>query len=165
MDAFFPVGFLIIVPILSISMVLIVLLIVVGTSEDRRLALLILASLAILAGIPLLLYFSEYRHPLAIHEAAKWLASSGEYKAEVQAEKGSANGELKHIGWDYSGPSFASTAVYLVFDPSDSLASAAKSHQPGRFVGLPCKVYEVRRLESRWYAIVFYQGQDWDKCN
>jgi hypothetical protein len=165
MDAFFSAGFLVIFPILFISIVLIVWSIDVATSEDRRQVLPILSSLAILVGIPMLLYFYEYRHPLGIHEAAKWLASSGKYKAEVQAEETSANGELKHILWDSLGPSFANTTVYLVFDSSDSLAAAAKIHQPGKFAGLPCKVFEVRRLENRWYAIVFYQGQDWDQCN
>jgi hypothetical protein len=164
MDAFFFVSLFVIVPIFSISMVLVVLLIVAVTSKDRRPTLPILAALAIFLGIPMVLYLYEYRHPLAIHETAKWLASSGEYKAEVQAEKASANGELKHIEWDFSGPSFATTTIYLAFDPSDSLAAASRRHQSGKFVGLSCKVYEVRRLESRWYAAVFYQGQDWDKC-
>jgi hypothetical protein len=164
MDSFLLVGILAIFPILVISIALIVRLIVLAARKDHRQVPPILAWLGILAGIPMLLYFYERQHPLALRESVKWLASSGKYKAEVQAEKDSANGKLKHIEWDFSGPSFATTTVYLAFDPSDSLAAAAKSHQPGKFVGLPCRVYEVRRLESHWYAIAFYIGDDWNHC-
>jgi hypothetical protein len=163
MDSFFFVSVFVIVPILVISVVLIVWMIGTASSRGYRQALPTLVSLAILLIVPMFLYLYERRHPAAIRETAKWIVSSDKYKAEV-AEKASANGELRHIEWDFSGPSFASTTVYLVFDPSDSLIATAKSHQPGKFGGLPCKVYEVRRLESRWYAVVFYQGQDWDQC-
>jgi hypothetical protein len=53
---------------------------------------------------------------------------------------------------------------YLVFDPGDSLSAAAASHQPGKFNGIPCEVYRVRRLESHWYTVLFYTDEDW-RCN
>jgi hypothetical protein len=164
MDSFFFISIFVIVPILVVSILLIVWIVGTTTTKGYRQSLPTLASLAVLLSIPMFLYLYERRHPVAIRETAKWIVSSDKYKAEVQAEKASPNGELRHIDWDFSGPSFASTTVYLVFDPSDSLVTAAKNHQPGKFGGLPCKVYEVRRLESHWYAVVFYQGQDWDEC-
>ena len=165
MDAVFSVGIIVFLPVFSISLLLIVWLIAEVISGNHHDAVPILKSLAISIGFPMLLFFYERQHPLALHEAVEWLSSSREDKTEVLAEKVSATGEFKHILWDSSGPSFATTTIYLVFDPSDSLAGAAKSHESGKFAGLPCKVYEVRRLESRWYATVFYLGEDWDQCN
>lgn len=100
----------------------------------------------------------------AIRETSRWLFWSHDYKADVLAQPASSNGDLKHIDWDGWGfPGAGDTTVYLVFDPSDSLAAAAKSHQPGKFNGLPCKVFLVSRLESRWYAVLFYTDERWGK--
>jgi hypothetical protein len=90
---------------------------------------------------------------------------SRDYKAEVVAQPPPANGDLKHLDWDGWGWGGENTEVYLVFDPTDSLAAAAGSHQPGKFNGLPCEVDRVFRLESNWYAAQFYTGTDWDHCN
>ena len=65
-------------------------------------------------------------------------------------------------GWGFVG---MDTTVYLVFDPTDSLSSAAATHQSGKFVGIPCKVPKVSRLENQWYAVTFYTNQYWDGCN
>jgi len=75
------------------------------------------------------------------------------------------NNELKHIEWDGSGfAGVANNTVYLAFDPTDALSTAAKSHQPGKFNGIPCKVLMVRRLESHWYTVLFYTDETWDQC-
>jgi hypothetical protein len=59
---------------------------------------------------------------------------SQSYKREVLAQSGGTAGELKHVEWDGWGFSGAGdTTVYLVYDPTDSLSAAAKSHQPGKF--------------------------------
>ncbi len=95
----------------------------------------------------------------------RWMLWSHRYKAELMAEPRPASGELKHFLWDESGivPS-GLTVVYLVFDPDDSLASAAKSKAPGQFDGIPCRVVRVFRLEKQWYAVTFYADEDWNNC-
>jgi len=55
--------------------------------------------------------------------------------------------------------------VFLVFDPTDSLSAAAKSHSPGKFKGIPCEVPLVRRLESHWYTVRFYTDEYWGRRN
>jgi hypothetical protein len=94
---------------------------------------------------------------------ARWLLGSREYKAQVLAQPDAASGELRHIEWDGWGFAGSDTAVYLVYDPNDSLVPAA-NHAPGRFIGIPCEVPAVRRLESHWYSVVFYTGTSWDHC-
>jgi len=76
-----------------------------------------------------------------------------------------ANGEFKHLEWDSWGivPS-GFTLTYLVFDPSDSLASAAKTKLAGKFNGIPCEVPGVLRLEKQWYSVKFYTDEGWRDC-
>ena len=71
----------------------------------------------------------------------RWLLWSRRYKAEPMAEPDPAKGELKHVVWNTWGfvPS-GFTVVYLVFDPTDSLANAARLKTPGRFDGILCEV-------------------------
>ena len=94
----------------------------------------------------------------------RWLIGSHRYKAELLAAPDSANGELKHIEWDGWGWAGQDTVVYLVFDPTDALSTATKGRSPGRMRGIPCEVFRVQRLESRWYAVVFYTNTDWSHC-
>ena len=93
----------------------------------------------------------------AIRNAARWSVRSHRYKAEVLAQPNPPSEELKHVDWDGWGfPGAGDTSVYLVFDPTNSLAAAARSHQPGKFPGIPCTVPAVNRLENQWYAVLFY---------
>jgi hypothetical protein len=92
---------------------------------------------------------------------ARWLVWSRSYKAEVLAQPNSANEQLKHIEWDGWGWGGMDTTVYLVFDPTDSLSQAASSRQPGKYGGMPCEVFLVRRLERNWYTVWFYTSYDW----
>jgi hypothetical protein len=102
----------------------------------------------------------------AIRDECRWLVWSHGYKAKVLAQRNSATGELKHIEWDGWGfPGAGACTVYLVFDPTDALSAAARSHRPGKFGGLPCEVPLVRRLESHWYAVRFYTDQWWGRRN
>jgi hypothetical protein len=102
----------------------------------------------------------------AIRTSAKWLIWCHEYKSEVLAQPASSKGELKHIEWDGWGfPGAGDTTVYLVFDPTDALSAAARSHRPGKFGGLPCEVHLVHRLESHWYAVQFYTDEWWGRRN
>jgi hypothetical protein len=93
----------------------------------------------------------------------RWLVRSRSYKTEVLAQPNSANEELKHIEWDGWGWAGMDTTVYLVFDPTDSLSQAASNHQPGKYSGIPCKVFLVRRLESHWYTVWFYTNYEWGR--
>jgi hypothetical protein len=90
---------------------------------------------------------------------------SKDYKTRVQAQPNLVNGSLKHIEWDGWGFAGANTVEYLIFDPNDSLWTAARSHSSGKFSGLPCEVLRVRRLDSHYYSVLFYTETDWDHCN
>lgn len=114
-------------------------------------AVLVIASLAVWLIFP-------------IRSAAEWLLFSRHLKSEVLAQT-ATNGELKHIEWGGWGWAGQDTTVYLVFDPADSLMAAAKARQSGKFSGLPCEVYRVRRLETHWYTVQFYTGQTWGRSN
>jgi hypothetical protein len=97
-------------------------------------------------------------------QSARWLLKSRKYKHEVMLEPSGPNGELKHIEWDGWGWGGNDTTVYLVFDPENALADGATSGLSGRYPGIPCEVYRVRRLEDRWYAVQFYTETDWSHC-
>ena len=96
----------------------------------------------------------------------RWTLWSHRYKSELLAQATPANGQLKHVEWERSGwGPVGPTIVYLVFDPTDSLSVAAKSHRAGRFSGIPCEVPRVQRLESHWYAVTFYTEESWGEDN
>jgi hypothetical protein len=112
-----------------------------------------------------LLVTYDIKRPAAIRSEIRWLLWAREYKAELVPEQSSKSGEFKHIEWDAWGwlPA-GDTTVYLVFDPTDSLAAAAREHRSGKFDGIPCKVPQVNRLESHWYAVLFYTDDSWGQC-
>jgi hypothetical protein len=90
--------------------------------------------------------FSEQR---TLRPPLRWLLWSHRYRAELLAAPDAANGALKHIEWDVSGwGPVGPTIVYLVFDPADSLAAAAKSRQHGPLAAYPAKslVYNAWRV-------------------
>lgn len=85
-----------------------------------------------------------------------WTVHKNAYKAHVLAQPSSTDGSLKHMEWDgWGGFGTGDTVVYLVFDPSDSLAAAARIGTPGKFSGIPCEVWRVRHLENQWYTVFF----------
>jgi hypothetical protein len=98
-----------------------------------------------------------------IRTGTRWFLWSKRYKAQVLATD-AANGELQHIEWDGWGFAGADTTVYLVFDPSDSLFTAAGDHSSGKFAGVPCRVPFVHRLEAHWYTVLFYTDTNWQHC-
>lgn len=101
-----------------------------------------------------------------LRTTTRWFLWSRDYKAKVLAQPVSASGALRHIEWDgWGGFGAGDTVEYLVFDPNDSLLTAAQSHSPGKFSGIPCEVVRVRRLDSQYYSILFYTDTDWDRCN
>jgi hypothetical protein len=100
-----------------------------------------------------------------LRTTARWLLMSKDYEAKVLAQPATENGELKHVEWEGWGWGGNDTVAYLVFDPSDSLATAARIHSSGKFSGIPCEAYRVRRIESHYYTVEFYTDTDWDNCN
>jgi branched-subunit amino acid ABC-type transport system permease component len=147
-----------------LSACIILLLTYAALSKNRRRSRRPLLTLAILWTISALFFEFERSHPIAIRSAARWLAWSRDYKAQVLAEPQPPSGELKHIEWDGWGMFAQDTSVYLVYDPTDSLSAAAMNHKPGKFDHIPCKVPLVRRLESHWYTVMFYTSETWGGC-
>jgi hypothetical protein len=101
----------------------------------------------------------------AIREAVRWALWSSSYKSEVLRQPDSGTGELRHVEWDGWGFAGAgNTVVYVVLDPTDSLAAEVKSHASGKFRGIPCEVHRVRRLEDHWYSVLLYTDTEWGRC-
>jgi hypothetical protein len=143
-----------------IGIVLISYAVIKAFAKKRRECLSILLMFVIYGATSALLIANQN----AIRTTARWLMWSNSYKARVLAESDSTNGELKHIDWDNWGWGGENTSVYAVFDPTDSLSAAAKSHQSGKYSGIPCPVAVVRRLESHWYSAQFFTGESWGQC-
>jgi hypothetical protein len=141
--------------LLALSAVLIVYAV---KGKRRRLSMLTLATVWVV-------FLSFFVFQLQIRTQVRWSLWSRRYKNTLLAQRNSAEAELKHMEWDGWGFVGMDTTVYLVFDPTDSLSSAASTHQSGRFGGIPCKVPKVSRLENQWYAVTFYTNQYWDGCN
>lgn len=104
-------------------------------------------------------------------QSARWRLKSDSYKREVLAQptaevlgRPELDKGLRHIEWDGWGWGGNYTVVYLVFDPDNGLANAASSGSKGKYPGIPCEVYRVRRLESHWYTVHFYTDSDWNHC-
>jgi hypothetical protein len=104
-------------------------------------------------------------HNSVISNTARWGVESRQYKAQVLAQPESTTGLLRHIEWDGWGWAGQDTTVYLVFDPTDALSNAASSNRPGKYKGLPCEVFLVRRLENQWYTVQFYTNEWWGRRN
>jgi hypothetical protein len=146
-------------PVVLVSLFLLLFLLFAAIGRKPNFCLAILSMLAVFWIFSFALFINHY----TIRNNMRWLLGSRRYKTEVLTQSAPPNGELKHVEWDGWGfPGAGNTYVYLVFDPSDSLAAAAKKHEPGKFDGIPCKVLRVSRLEDRWYAVLFYTGQAWD---
>jgi hypothetical protein len=134
--------------------------VVVAVRTIRRQSLSTLSMLVVFCSVLWLFWtISDY-----VRTTGRWVIHSRTYKANVLAQANPTNEGLKHIEWDGWGFAGSDTTVYLVFDPHDSLAMAAKSGQPGKFDGIPCEVPAVQRLEDHWYTVLFYTDTDWSHC-
>lgn len=114
----------------------------------------------LIISVLLVISRSAFGIPAAFN-SARWMIWSRSYQSTVLSQPNSPNGQLKHVEWDYWGWSGQETEVYVVFDPTDSLLQAAMSNQPGKYRGIPCEVFRIRRLESHWYTVQFYTDEDW----
>ena len=104
-----------------------------------------------------------FTHYLSIRDHLRWALLSRAYEARVLAQHTPANGEFRHVAWDGWGYGGQETTVFLVLDPTNSLAALVGARPPVRARGLPCSVAHVRRLQSRWYAVKFYTDVDWEQ--
>ena len=109
--------------------------------------------------------WSLERNEETLRPFIRWHLWSRHYKTELMTQPNPTDGNLKHMEWDAWGfvPS-GFNVTYLVFDASDSLATAASARVPGRFGGIPCAVPRVFRLEKQWYGVRFYTNEDWRNC-
>ena len=158
-DAAFFLYLLLAGPILIVFSVALLVYVIVAKDRPRRVTL-----LSTLAAVWIISAFIFVYHD-HVRTIAKWLAWSRNYKSKVLAQPAPASGEFRHVEWDGWGWAGQDSAVFLVFDPRDSLSFAASTHQSGKFDGIPCAVPEVSRLESQWYAVRFYTNQDWNRCD
>jgi hypothetical protein len=144
------------------TLVLLLIAIIFAVHRRPRKALAIVATLFVFLAVS----WTLLRNELPMRSEVRWLFKAKTYKAQVLAQPVPANGELRHIEWDGWGFAGAGdTTVYLVFAPNDSLAEPARRRAPGRFIGLPCEVHQIHRLEKGWYTVLFYTDTSWDHCN
>jgi hypothetical protein len=139
----------------GIALVSALLLFVLGVAKKgrQRLAALLVVMTYVFAAM---LVKSNYS---LVRDHLRWLFLSSGYKAQVLAQPPSE--ELKHAEWDVWGFAGADTTVFLVFDPTDSLAGAAEAPPPIKSRALPCEVARIRRLDRQWYAVLFYTDTYW----
>jgi hypothetical protein len=143
-----------------ISFISLVVALVHAFRKKRLRGLAVLSMLVVYCAVS----WGLFRNSFELRTIARWLLFSKQYKARVLAEPVRANEEMRHIEWDGWGWGGNDTTAYLVFDPNDSLLTAAKSRSPGKYSGIPCEVYRVRRLESHYYTALFYTETDWNSC-
>jgi hypothetical protein len=145
---------------IPLAVIVLVILLAVAPVKVRRQALAVAAMICIFV----VLVWSCFRSSDDLRTTTRWLIHSQSYKAQVLHQPMPSDGSLQHIEWDGWGFAGADTTVYLVNDPSDRLYEATGKHAPGKFIGLPCKVARVHRLESHWYTVLFYTDTDWNHC-
>ena len=151
---------LVVMPLVCIT--LLVLLIVATVRKRKRLQ----ASVALALVAVFAISFAVLKLQEPTRESLRWLFWSNRFKAELQQAPSARPGELRHIEWQATGfGGVANDTVYLVFDPSDTLASAARSGSAGKYAGVPCEVPKVRRLENHWYSVRFYTDEAWGERN
>lgn len=127
----------------------------VASTSRRRWATMSVLAVYLLGSAFLLTHLWVSRNHL------RWLLLSRSYEANVLATPAPRYGEFKHVVWDGWGFAGQDTDVYLVFDPTNALAGTLGANAPVRASGLPCRVQQVTRLESQWYAVLFYTDEMW----
>ncbi|MGC8548380.1 MAG: hypothetical protein ACP5M4_01660 [Acidobacteriaceae bacterium] len=131
----------------------------VGLVLAKRQAVSILAATVMFCAVTWLLF----QNADAVKDTARWHLYGSSYQRRVLAAP-AQTGQLKHVVWDGWELGGMDTTVYLVYDPENSLATAARKHTSGKFAGIPCPVPSVRRLASEWYAVEFFTGERWNRC-
>jgi len=137
-----------------VTVVVLVVRIAVKRPMLRAMRLLPLAGYLLIS----ILFLTNYT---LIRDHVRWLFLSNVYKNRVLALPAPAKSELKHAEWDGWGFAGSDTTVFLAFDPTNSLVETVNMRPPVRSRALPCDVVRVRRLEDKWYAILFYTDTYW----
>ena len=150
----FDSGAVLCVGIALVSALSLVVLAVVKKKGKQRTFTLTALAVYLFASLLLLTHYSLVR------DHVRWLFLSGGYKAKVLVQPAPANEEFRHAEWDGWG-FLDETTAFLVFDPTNSLAGALGAKPPVKARGLPCDVFRVRRLDSHWYAVLFYTDTYW----
>jgi hypothetical protein len=101
---------------------------------------------------------------LSPRDKIRWFVLAHRYKQEVIGYQPPPSGDLWHTYWDGWGAPGDKWDVFVVYDPSNSLLGASKTHQPVRASGIPCEVPDVERLRSQWYTVKFYMNETWGEC-
>jgi len=105
-----------------------------------------------------------FTHFIDTRDAVRWFVHGRALKDEVLAQSVLTPASLRHVEWEGWGFAGNDTTVYLVFDPTDTLATGANLRESGKFGHLPCEVFRIRRREKGWYTVQFYTNTDWDYC-
>ena len=140
---------------IAVLAALLLLVPLIASREKQRIRIAVMLVAWLLGSALLLTHYSLAR------DRVRWLFLSGVYKARLAEQPVSGAKELQHIEWDGWGFAGADTTVFLVFNPTDSFSALAGAAPPVRAPGLPCDVVRVRRLEKRWYAVLFYTDTSW----
>jgi hypothetical protein len=149
-----------------ISLVCVIWLVRAGVRDRQRYSLPVVTTLVVIWAISISLFFYQRNHPFELRETVRWMVHSREYKSAVLARPTLDKTELRHIEWDASGfAGIANDTVFLVFDPQDALSMGVQSRAPIKLSGVPCEVRSIRRMESHWYAVLFYTDEYWGKGN
>ncbi len=143
----------------TVPIVCILLSVLSFKSQGRQRVVVVSSFSAFLIFTPMLI-----KHLLYIMDPIRWFAYGRILKAEVLSEPNLRDSSLRHVEWEGWGFAGSDTTVYLVFDPKNTLATAAKERMSGKFGDLPCQVYRIRKRESEWYTVQFYTDTDWDNC-
>jgi hypothetical protein len=143
-----------------VSLILAILLFALGKRRRRTLGISIQLSLLSYWAVTAVFHFNG----VAVRDTIRWIQKGKEYRASVFKQPQPPNGELRHVEWDGWGWAGMDTNVYLVFDPSNSLAEHSGSHNAGKLRGIPCEVPGIRKLESNWYVVKFYTDASWNEC-
>lgn len=132
-----------------------------GLILAQKHALSTLVAAVVFSAVTLVLF----KNTALVQNMVRWPLYGKAYQRRVLAEPQPA-GQMKHVVWNAWGfPGAGNTTVYLVYDPGNTLAEAARTHASGRFAGIPCRVPLVRRLASQWYAVEYYTDETWNRCD
>lgn len=155
-------AFLLSILLAAVIGVTLMIVVIIELCKPQRQGKPVLAMICIFLSLSWLLFKSaDY-----LRRSTRWMVYSRNYKAQVLHQSNSSDGTLKHIEWDDWGfPGAGYTTVYLVFDPNNGLADAARTGISGKLNGIPCQVVRVHRLESNWYTVLFYTDTDWNDCS
>ena len=90
---------------------------------------------------------------------ARWLISSGSYKSQVLSQPAADPSGIRFSDWDGWGWAGSSTDVFLVYDPSDTLASKVSQAKGKKSVEIIEKAQFIQRLERNWYSATLYTNE------